>query len=195
MQTPMMLAVTVCATALMLGIGCRAPVKVTGGGKALGVVFLDPESPEMQVFSDVLATAAGQAILTEPEYNQERVIGYRGRGNLQFVEPLTGMCFHAELTFGGADPSTRLFIGPIRPDDYEPDRTAYGTGTIRFCTSSDGIFDDGMAHVWIYDRNANGPDKDDCIVVDLFDAGDNHFYLFGGYLKSGNYKVRTLGTE
>ena len=169
------IALAACGAAVMFFTGCSGPVKVTGGGKAIG------EAWDLTLgggyYENVTATAAGQVQLTELNDGDS----YDGTGNFQFVDHVTGMCFHADLVVGGGLPDAEGYVWIF--------------GFVRDCGSEDGLFDDGIVDLWLYDSGMQGPDKGDGVYVARYDADDNLIYVFAGELTSGNYKIHKVKTK
>ena len=189
MKIRSVLAVIACGAAVVLLTGCAYPVKVTGGGKAVGLA----QDATGTLYENVPATAAGQAKLTEPVPD-----GYTGKGNFQFVDHLTGMCFHAELEFGGAYPGLLVFLDPWWVESFSDwENLAYAEGWVRDCSSGDGAYDDGYAYVWLYDAGVPGPDKGDRVVVmrDPYPYAGVLPYGYDGVLESGNYTLHAVKTK
>jgi hypothetical protein len=164
-------------TAIALGVD-YVPAKVTGGGQAIGEVFdflADPPSYE----EAVPVTIAIQGRFTEKGPGNL----YLGKGNFQFVDHVTGMCFHARLVEGGIN-SGRLEIlqAPVKDCRSKGDRR-----------SEDGHLDDGFVDIAVEDSGVEGAEKE--ITVLRFDEESLLIYSFKGVLKSGNIKFYEVKGE
>jgi hypothetical protein len=203
------LTLGICGTAIILGTGYAdglelfgGPVKFTGGGEAVGTVKYRVEDGFDNAYN-VSATAAGQAQLTEPvdyvvSFPAEDYTGtvYAGKGNFQFVDHVTGMCFHADLEFGGAKP---LFVpnppGDTKWVDASGEKIAYARGQVGDCGSGDGLFNDGYIDLWLYDSGEKGRNKDAWVYVDRYDIDGVFIYSYDGVLESGNYTLHKVKTK
>lgn len=163
--------------------------KMTGGGKAIGDVWVndiwDFESggpiPEFDPTPDetlVPATIAGE-VWYQPSETQD---GYVGGGNLQFVDHLTGECFHVEI----------LSAGPSPNEDYD----VLAIGATRACGPGEGEPADFLllADIWLADGGVQGPNKQDSVLIlkqryNPQTESDYLGYVFKGELKGGNLKL------
>jgi hypothetical protein len=160
------------AAAVALGQVQYEPTKVTGGGQAVGSVL---DRVNGALHENVPATIAVQGQFSGPKQGNL----FLGKGNFQFVDHVTGMCFHARLEMGGFNTvsgNVDILVAPVRD-----------------CGSDDGLFDDGFVTIFLKDSGVGGPDKGDEVFVDRLDEnGIFTIYTFSGVLESGNIKIQEV---